>query len=294
MKTIPDEHRDATAMNPTAANNPLAINLPRHGKHPHHASPIDSEDSRQSLQRVTIILPAFNEAQNLEPLLKRIQQTLEPLDYLYEVLIVNDGSQDQTAEIARGMSERMPIQLENHKTNRGLGQTLRTGFIAALQQADPDDVIVCMDADNTQPPESIPAMVEMIRRGHDLVVASRFRPGAQVVGLSLARRWMSLGARWVFTATHPIRGIRDYTCGFRAYRAKILQRGLEQFGDAFFSERGFSSTADILLKLRRQPLIAGEIPLVLRYDQKGGLSKMKVLRTVWATLLLIARRRVQW
>ena len=281
-------------MNPSTANDSLAPSPRRDDSKPHAAvADVLPGKTTRAAGRVCVILPAYNEEQNLERLLQRIRLALDPLDYLYEVVVVNDGSKDRTAEIARTMSESMPIQLESHKQNQGLGGTLRTGFLAALQHADPNDVLVCMDADNTQPPESIPQMVEMIRNGYDLVVASRFQPGAEVIGLSLMRRVMSLGARYVFSVFHPIRGIREYTCGFRAYRAEILQRGLEQFGDDFFSEKGFSSMADILLKLRRQPLVAGEIPLVLRYDQKGGASKMKVLGTVWATLMLVARRRLR-
>jgi dolichol-phosphate mannosyltransferase len=281
-------------MNPSTANDPLAITPRRNNFEPHEAvTDVASRKATRASGRVCVILPAYNEEQNLELLLQRIRVALDPLDYSYEVVVVNDGSKDGTAEIARRLSESMPIQLENHQQNQGLGGTLRTGFLAALKHADPNDVLVCMDADNTQPPESIPQMVEMIRNGYDLVVASRFRRGAQVIGLSPMRRMMSLGARCVFSVFHPIRGIRDYTCGFRAYRAEILKRGLEQFGDEFFSEKGFSSMADILLKLRRQPLVAGEIPLVLRYDQKSGASKMKVLGTVWATLMLVARRRLR-
>lgn len=278
-------------MNQATTNESLAKSIRRST----HGSTIPSAKSpatTRSLGRVCVILPSYNEEQSLEALLKRIQATLEPLDCFYEVLVVNDGSQDRTAEIARQMSESMPIQLVNHLKNQGLGGTLRTGFTTALQQADPDDVIITMDADNTQPPESIPQMVAMIRGGLDLVVASRFRPGAQVVGVPLIRRWMSEGARWVFAVIHPIRGIRDYTCGFRAYRARILQQAMAEYGEQFVSERGFASMSDILLKLRRQPLSAGEIPLVLRYDQKGGASKMKVLKTVLATLSLVTRRRL--
>ena len=87
--------------------------------------------------------------------------------------------------------------------------------------------------------------------------------------------------------------MRDYTCGFRAYREGVLRQAVAEYGDRFVSETGFSCMADVLLKLRRYPLIVGEAPLILRYDQKGGVSKMRVARTVWQTLRLIARRRVK-
>lgn len=281
-------------MNPSTANDPLAsAPTPSTRPGPELGRDAAPDFASRGMMRICVILPAYNEEQNLEQLLKRIREALEPLDYLYEVVVVNDGSRDKTADIAKTMSESMPIQLENHKVNQGLGATLRTGFLAALKQADPNDVLVSMDADNTQPPESIPAMVAMIQKGYDIVVASRFQPGSKVVGLSWSRRLMSTGARLVFSTVLPIPGIRDYTSGFRAYRASILQRGLVQFGDRFFSETGFSSMADILLKLRKQKPVAGEIPLVLRYDQKQGASKMKVLKTIWATLGLVARRKLR-
>jgi dolichol-phosphate mannosyltransferase len=279
-------------MNQATTNESLATNVRRHAA-PDRAAVAESTTSRRSLGRVYVVLPTYNEEQNLEALLRRIHAALDPLNCFYEVLVVNDGSRDRTLEIARAMSESMPIQLVNHVKNQGLGGTLRTGFTTAVQQANPNDVIVTMDADNTQPPESIPQMVDMIRNGYDLVVASRFQPGAQVVGVPMVRRWMSEGARWVFALTHPIRGIRDYTCGFRAYRASVLQRGMEEYGQNFVSERGFASMSDILLKLRRQKLVAGEIPLILRYDQKGGASKMKVFKTVCSTLWLVTRRRIK-
>ncbi len=281
-------------MNRLTTNEPLAKSLRRNpSSHDTVAAKSEATVASRSYGRVWVILPTYNEEQNLQALLHRIQLALDPLDYLYEVLVVNDGSKDKSAEIARTMSESMPIQLVTHAQNQGLGGTLRTGFTAALQHAESDDVIITMDADNTHPPESIPEMVDMIRNGHDLVVASRFQPGAQIVGVPWHRRLMSDGARWVFAAILPIKGVRDFTCGFRAYRAGILQRAMDHYGDQFISEPGFASMSDILLKLRRQKPIAGEIPIVLRYDQKVGASKMKVLKTVWATLWLLARRRFQ-
>jgi dolichol-phosphate mannosyltransferase len=90
----------------------------------------------------------------------------------------------------------------------------------------------------------------------------------------------------------PIRGVRDYTCGFRAYRADALRRAIARYGDGLISETGFSCMADLLLKLRTLPLEMGEVPLELRYDRRGGGSKMRVLRTIRQTLGLLLRRRL--
>ena len=87
--------------------------------------------------------------------------------------------------------------------------------------------------------------------------------------------------------------MRDYTCGYRAYKVPVIQRALKG-NPRFVSERGFSCMVDILLKLRtvRPPLVMNEVPMVLRYDKKAGASKMRVLRTVKDTLKLLARRRL--
>jgi dolichol-phosphate mannosyltransferase len=89
----------------------------------------------------------------------------------------------------------------------------------------------------------------------------------------------------------PIRGVRDYTCGYRAYRADAL-RAVDKFGDALISETGFSCMADLLLKLRKLPLKMSGVPLELRYDRRGTDSKMRVLRTIRQTLMLLLRRRL--
>jgi len=108
----------------------------------------------------------------------------------------------------------------------GLGETIRDALELAARKADPEDVVVTMDADNTHPVELIPEMVPRLLEGYDVVIASRYRTGASVVGLSGFRRLMSFGARLIYQAVFPIRGVRDYTCGFRAYRAGFSRRHL--------------------------------------------------------------------
>jgi dolichol-phosphate mannosyltransferase len=186
----------------------------------------------------------------------------------------------------------MPVELVEHQVNQGLAAALRTGLTEALRLCGPDDVIVTMDADNTHPPRLIPGMVAKVQEGHDVVIASRFQPGSQVHGVPRSRELYSLGARWMFQAMFPIRGVRDYTCGYRAYRAGALRQAVNAFGDQLISETGFSCMADLLLKLRRLELRMTEVPLELHYDRRGGASKMHVLRTIRQTLLLVLRRRL--
>jgi dolichol-phosphate mannosyltransferase len=186
----------------------------------------------------------------------------------------------------------MPVRLCSHEVNQGLGATLRDGLLDALGRAAPDDVIVTMDADGTHHPSLVPRMVAAIAEGSDVVVASRYRPGARSVGVPYGRRMLSRIASLVFRGMFPIVGIRDYTCGYRAYRARSLLAARERWGEAFPPTGGFEASADILLWLGALPLRFAEVPLDLRYDLKDGPTKMNVARTVRGTLRLLARRRL--
>jgi dolichol-phosphate mannosyltransferase len=210
----------------------------------------------------------------------------------YEVVIVDDGSSDDTAKIASQMSFQMPVHLVQHEQNQGLGVTLRDGLREAVDRAGDRDIIITMDADNTHPPGLIDLMVRMIHEGCDVVIASRFQPGARVVGVPFERHILSVGARALFTLLFPTRGVRDYTSGYRAYKASVIRQAFAEYGDDFVGETGFSCMADVLLKLRKQGSLFGEAPLRLRYDQKRGESKMEVFRTIWLTLKMLGRHRI--
>jgi dolichol-phosphate mannosyltransferase len=237
-------------------------------------------------------LPAFNEEGALRDLLPELKSTCESFVRAYAVVVVDDGSVDGTAEIASRMSFHMPIRLIQHCENQGLAAALRTGLRMVIMEACNDDVIVTMDSDNSHPPALIRRLYQGVHEGLDVAIASRFQTGSRVVGVPWHRQLLSIGARCVFTCVFPIRGVRDYTCGYRAYRASVLKSAWRQYGDSFVSERGFSCMVDVLLKLRDPSVIMGELPLVLRYDRKPGKSKMRVLRTVLQTVTLVLKRRL--
>ena len=138
-------------------------------------------------QTVHVVLPAFNEADALSPLLQEIRATLEANEVRYSVLVVDDGSEDETARVAAEASLQMPVNMAQHATNRGLAAALRTGLTMAVREAGPKDVIVTLDADNTHPPRLIPEMLNELAKGLDVVIASRFRAGAQVTGVPANR-----------------------------------------------------------------------------------------------------------
>lgn len=237
-----------------------------------------------------IVLPAYNEERSLPRLLDRIIEAMTEAAVSYQVIVVNDGSQDLTARIAEQYARNIPLLLHSHSVNMGLGATMRDGLLKALEVAKPHDIIITMDADNSHNPELIPRMGRLIREGNDVVIASRYQPGSRTRGVPSHRLALSYAARILFKVAFPIRGVRDYTCGYRAYSAAALQSALDHYGRNMFDQEGFQGVADILLKLRRFDLTFTEVPMILRYDLKEGASKMKIGRTVKNTLFLMLKR----
>ncbi len=242
--------------------------------------------------KIWIVLPAYNEELGLPPLIGSLENHLVETRREFRILVVNDGSQDGTAALLdRYQAEGRAIALHNPK-NVGLAETIKRGLLEAVARASEEDVIVTMDADNTHPAGLVLRMVRLLREGNDVVIASRYREGSHIKGLSMGRRFLSWGASILFRTFFPIRGVKDYTCGYRAYRAGVLKSLIEKHKEGFITETGFSCMVDILLRLRGLDLVIAEVPLVLRYDFKQGQSKMRVLRTIGDTLTLLLRRRL--
>jgi len=242
--------------------------------------------------RVLLVLPAYNEETALPSLFEAVRRELFQSRLGAAVVVVDDGSRDGTSRVIESWSARLPIHLVTHPVNQGLGATIRDGLERAAALAESGDVIVTMDADNTHSPALVRDMLARLEEGFDLVIASRYRPGAAVHGLSCFRNWMSRGARALFQIAAPMAGVRDYTSSFRAYRARLIQQALARYPGRLVTEGGFTCMAEILLKLRPLGVRASEVPLILRYDRKAGASKMKVGPTVARTLGLLVRGRL--
>lgn len=242
---------------------------------------------------IYLLLPAFNEATQVGALLEGLRTALAGSGLECSVVLVDDGSTDGTAATAAHAADACALRLKvlQHAGNQGLAAALRTGLDQLLPGAQADDVVITMDADNTHPPEVMLPMAARIASGADIVVASRYRRGSRVIGVPFRRQILSHAASAAFQLLFPLRGARDYTCGYRAFRAGLLQRMRERHGEALISERGFSCMADLLLKARAFSPVLEEVPFVLRYDLKRGGSKMNVGRTVLDSLALLAKRR---
>lgn len=239
-------------------------------------------------QDVAFVLPAYNEEKDLPALLKRIKTTMAEQPFRYHVVIVDDGSKDRTAEVAEEHALHMPIKLVRHSVNQGLGMAIQTGLSEAVKAA---DFIVTMDSDNSHDPMYVRNMVDFLNEQQDvgLVIASRYREGSQVKGLASYRKLLSYACFFTMKLVVPFKGVRDYSTGFRCYRAATLHRLMLHYGSQLVQESGFVCQLELLLKLRSVNATAAEIPYTLRYDLKEGVSKLRIWRTVKRYLAVVAK-----
>lgn len=230
---------------------------------------------------VLVGIPLYNEAESVHPLLARLDELHQAAPFPVRLLLVDDGSRDETLPIIQRFSAgRDWVTVLPHGVNRGLGAAIQTILGHAAEQSAVDGLLATLDGDNTHDPLLIIPMVEQLERERlDIVIASRFVPGAREIGLSPARKLFSRGASLLFRTLVRIPGVKDYSCGFRVYRIAFLRRAMAKWG-RLVTVNGFECMAEILAKCSRLRPRVGEHPLVLRYDQKGGPSKMRVMRTI--------------
>jgi len=236
---------------------------------------------------IYFLLAAYNEQDNIAGVISDIGENYG--DVPFKIILVDDGSTDETFAIAKNSALKFPgcLAVIRHEKNSGLGAALKTGFDYLFKVIQPDDIVLTLDADNTHPIYISKAMVEKTMGGAGIVIASRFCKGGKEIGLSLFRKILSRLAARFFSVLFGYPGITDYTCGYRAYSGKLLQELHNVFDDRLITQTGFAAGTEILLKsLALKPKIE-EVPLALRYDLKKGKSKIKIIKTAVAYLTLI-------
>ncbi|MEM7161484.1 MAG: glycosyltransferase family 2 protein [Bacteroidota bacterium] len=247
---------------------------------------------------IYVILPAYNEEKSFESLFDKIKHYFEeeyPSDY--HIIVCNDGSKDRSAEILDGYKDSLPLTILTHKINRGLGETMRDLFEYVSEISDPSDIIIRMDCDDTHEPQFIKGLIEKINEGNDVVIASRFvEGGSGGEGLNFFRTFISNGAQLFMRIFFPIKGLKEYSSGFRAYRASSVKFAVEQFGNSFIQLKGlgFTCTLEKIVKFKILNAKFAEAPFVLKYDQKVSESKMVSSITTFGYLTLAVLYHWPW
>jgi dolichol-phosphate mannosyltransferase len=222
--------------------------------------------------RTVIIMPTYNERQNLEAIAGRVKAALPEAD----LLVVDDNSPDGTGDVADKLAEADPHVQVMHRTEKaGLGRAYMAGFSWALERG--YDVIVEMDADGSHQPEHLPVLVGALADA-DLAIGSRWVPGGKVVNWPKSREVLSRGAN-IYTRLMLGLGVRDATAGFRAYRASTLRTiSLSQV-----QSTGYCFQIDLTMRVRQAGLKIVEVPITF-VERELGASKMSnsiILEAFW-------------
>jgi dolichol-phosphate mannosyltransferase len=236
---------------------------------------------------VTIVVPTYNEADNLPLLAERIF-ALDISDT--RLLVVDDSSPDGTASVARELSAKHSGRVEviSRRRKEGLGPAYVEGFAAAVEAG--TDYVVQMDADLSHDPGHVPAFLDELKRT-DVVVGSRYVPGGGVdSGWSLKRRMLSYYANLGIRLVTGLE-VKDPTSGFKGFRTSAVKLICENR----FRCKGFGFQAEVASLCQRNGLRVTQHPITF-VDRVHGRSKMSlriVLEALWCLLLVRFSRKVQ-
>jgi dolichol-phosphate mannosyltransferase len=233
---------------------------------------------------IYILFAAYNEEQVMPHFLANIKQEMEKIGVPYKVVACTDASTDSTASIIRAHKSEMPIELLEPINERGLGVAFRHSIDAICDIAErEDDIVIFLDADCTHDLYYSAKLMEEIAKGNDVVIASRFTPTSTISGFPLYRTAISMGASLFFRLLFPIKGVKDYTSGYRAYRVSILRKARAHYNKQLIAEKDFCCAPEMLIKLRHIGAKCAEIPFDYKYGLKLGESKMNIPRLIIAT-----------
>jgi dolichol-phosphate mannosyltransferase len=212
--------------------------------------------------RVVIVMPTYNERQNLEIIVSRVREAVPDAD----LLVVDDNSPDGTGDLADKLAEKDPRVHVMHRTEKaGLGRAYVAGFTWALDGG--YDLIVEMDADGSHRPEDLPRLLATSATA-DAVIGSRYVPGGTVVNWPRSREILSRGANIYNRVMLGVR-VKDATGGFRVYRAATLRK-IDLSG---IQSAGYCFQIDMTLRVLQAGLTITEVPITF-IERERGSSKM--------------------
>lgn len=227
-------------------------------------------------QRVALVLPTYNERENLPSLLKAIQALSTPI----HVIVVDDNSPDGTGALADGLAARDGrVKVLHRAAKEGLGKAYLAGFAWALARG--YDLVLEMDADFSHDPKYLPALLERAKEA-DLVLGSRNVPGGGTVNWGAGRKLISRGGS-LYARTILGIPVRDLTGGFKCFRRRVLES--IDLGSVECS--GYAFQIELTYRTLKKGFTVAEVPIVF-VDRRVGHSKMsrrivlEALRKVWS------------
>jgi dolichol-phosphate mannosyltransferase len=231
-----------------------------------------------------LILPTYNEAENIEPLVRAVLPQLESTGLEYTVLIVDDNSPDGTGRIAERLAERDRVRVLHRPHKQGLGRAYLAGFEVAL--AEGADLILEMDSDFSHDPADLPRLIAATGAA-DLVLGSRYVPGGGVEDWGIVRRAVSRGGSAYARLLLGV-PVRDLTGGFKCFHRRVL----ETIDLGGVHANGYGFQIELTYRAVQAGFAVTEVPITFR-ERRVGRSKMTpkiALEAIWKVPALRLRR----
>ncbi len=217
---------------------------------------------------IVIIIPTYNERENIIQLIPIIYKIFRKTDANWSILIVDDNSPDGTWQIVEELQQKyQSLYLLRRSEKKGLGSAYRAGFKYALETMN-IDVIFEMDADLSHNPQLLPSFLEMIDRGYDVVVGSRYIKGGGTINWPMTRRIISLGANMIANILLGLH-MKDVTSGYRCYRKWVI----EKINISSITSEGYAFQEEMLYRAKKVNARLGETPILFT-DRRVGQSKL--------------------
>jgi len=237
---------------------------------------------------IYFLAPAFNEESNLEKLAGTIDKLIKKS---YRLIIVNDGSTDKTFQSAKRLQRNYPVIPLGYAKNRGPGHAFKFGIDYFLKKATQKDMLITIEADNTSDLSVVPKMINLTQK-YDVIVASPFEKGGGFISVSATRKILSHGYQIFLGIIFGINGASSYGNFFRAYRTDILQKAKRHFGKELISETGFSSAAELLIKMDRIGAKITSVPVKIDWTKRQGKSKMKIFEYIKRQVIFVFKYKL--
>lgn len=240
-----------------------------------------------------VMAPVFNEAENLPRLFDAFREIAADHGERFAVsfVLVDDGSTDGTAALARELAVGVELTVLEHGVNRGPGSAFATVFEHLAPHIKPGDSIVTMEGDNTSRHDLLRLMLRRAEEGHDAVFASPYMYGGGILHTTPVRMFMSHVANLFVKELLGVHGLLTVSSFYRLYRGASLQRLQVAYGAQIVERRGYESMVEMVLKMTYLGLSVSEVPMVLDTKRRAGKSKLKVFRTAFGYLALFRGKR---
>jgi dolichol-phosphate mannosyltransferase len=229
-----------------------------------------------------ILIPVYNEAGNIVRLLESLKAFALGMqhDYCVEVILIDDGSQDETAKLAKQLTIGLNVIVLRHEQNQGPGRAFGTGFRFISEKLSDNDIVVTMEGDNTSRIELIKQMLHRMEEGFDVVLASPYIYSGRIEHTSAYRVFLSNMANLFVKDLLGIHGIFTVSSFYRLYKVPLLRRLQMFYGVEIIERKGFECMTEMLMKMIYLGAGVSEVAMVLDTKMRVGKSKMKIYKTI--------------